>query len=514
MQNRSLVVATLALSLATLSGCAALPGSLFAGRPEAGATARETSSLKVLVDSGAYQTQGVDLSAIAIHVSLEFPYQSDSAPLTLDVQSGVPAVFKDLAPGHARITVSALNVVTNQVVDTQSRWIDLLPGVQAAAQFALTVGGSTAADVGFTFGPDTRDYRTFDQNDGLDPEFRAGAGNGQPSGERRVMPFLLVTPEGTTPLVFTADRDHLERQIGNQPSVSYPSSSWYQLPAHAERIDSEPFMGHDKVRHFRWSNTLEIAGQSHFYTFDRWVTPFDGTIKETLTENGAVISTLSRAPIQIAGMLLRNGAPLTMPFPVGLRRWDGSASVPVPAGTTRDPQGTSLFFGLMPGSYQMVYDASMGYQDPSLAALVVSEPVQVGEAGPVPLSLDLGWDLFPTIGGPSAKHDFTPGVDAFGFAPKAGAPNAEYQVMVASASYSPDGPPIFQPVWSSAWGPAGGVDWNGQAGQEAPDRVGTDVPPGEYAYLVKFRKQGTAFGGAGYYGQSQWQPFRLTPVQP
>lgn len=512
MQNRSLVVAALALSLATMTGCAALPGSLLAGKPEAAAP-QTASSLQVLVDSSAFKTQAVDLSAIAIHARLEFPYQPDAVPKTLDVQNGVPAVFRDLAPGHAMLTVSAVNVVTNQVVDTQSRWVDLLPGVQATVQFALTIGGSTAADVGFTFGSDTRDYRTFDQPDGFDPDFRAAAGNGQPMGGRRILPFQLVTADGTTGMTFTLDWEHLERQIGNTPSVSYPPNSWYLLPSHAVRVDSEPLMGREKVRHFRWSNEHVVAGATHSYTFDRWVTPFDGTIKETVTENGNVISTLSRAIVQLQGMLTRNGEPLNMPFPLALKRWDGERYVPAKAGTMRDEHGAIQFFGLEPGPHQLVYDAQMGYQDPSLAALVVSAPVQVGEAGPAPFGLDVGWDLRPSVGGPNENHNFRPGVDAFGFGPKAGAPDAEYQVVVASASYSQDHPPVYQPVWSSAWGPADSVAWNGKAGQEVDEPSGDDAGDGDYAYLVRFRKQGTTFGGEGYYGQSHWLSFRLTREQ-
>lgn len=512
MQNRSLVVAALALSLGTMTGCAALPGGLLAGKPGASATAQTASSLKVLVDSSAYKTQGVDLSAIAIHARLEFPYQPDAVAKSLDLQSGVPAVFGDLAPGHARLTVSAQNVETNEVVDTQSQWIDLLPGIQATARFALTIGGSTAADVGLTFGANTKDYRTFDQNDGYDPDFRAAAGNNQ-SGDRRVMPFQLVTPEGTTFVTFTQEWDHLHRQIGNLPSVSYPRNSWYLLPAHAERIDSEPLMGYTKVRHFRWSNEHVVGGEPHFYTFDRWVTPFDGTIKETVTENGTVISTLSRSPIQLAGMVTRNGAPSDMPLPLGLKRWDGSGYVPVDGGMTGDGRGSYMFFGLTPGQYQVVYDATKGYQDSTLAALVVSAPVQVGEIAQAPFGLDAAWDLQASVGGPNGIHDFKPG-DAFGFAPKASAPDAEYQVMVASASYSPaGGPPVYQPVWSSGWGPAGSVAWNGKMGPEVNDPAGPDAENGEYAYLVRFRKQGTVYGGEGYYGQSHWLPFHLTRQQ-
>ncbi|MBO9541757.1 hypothetical protein J7643_14300 [bacterium] len=507
MKNRSPFVAVLALSLATVSGCAALPGNLLAARPEAATTAQALSSLKLLVDSGAYRAQAVDLSAIAIHVRLEFPYQSDASPRTLDVQSGVPAVFGDLAPGHALLTVSAQNVVTNQLIDTQSRWVDLLPGVQAAAQFALTVGGSTAADVGVTFGANTRDYRTFDQPDGLDPDFRAALGNGQFMPGRRVLPFQLETPEGTSYLTFTTDADHLERQIAHQPSVSYPSNAWYQLPGHAVRVDSEPLLGQTKVRHFRWSNEYEANDERRLYTFDRWVTPLEGTIKETVSENGVVRSTLSRTPVRLAGMLLRGSDPLTMPFPLGLKRWDGEAFVPAEAGTARDEKGNTLFFGVTPGRYQVVYDASTGFMDPSLAARVVSAPVQVSDMGQASFGLDVGWELRPSIG-PTAKREFVPGFDAFAFAPKSGAPDAEYQVVVASASYT-EGRPTYQPVWSSAWGPAGSVAWNGKAGEEVSDPVGVDAPTGDYAYHVRFRKQGTAFGGEGSYGQSHWQSFRL-----
>jgi hypothetical protein len=302
-RHQSLVATAIALSLTALAGCTTLP-SLLPGVTGSGAsTPQAAGSLKVVVSAPARTTQAFDPSTIAIQVKLDFPYSGKGQPgTTLNVQSGVPAVFGNIAPGHGRLTVTAQDVTTNQVYDTQSQWIDILPGVQASASFTLTVGGSAATDVGLTFGANSVDFRTIPVSDGYNLDFNPPSTLGpQPiNWTQQQFPYTLTVGAASTSVVFTHSGNQLMRQVGNQQSVPYPADSWYWIPAHATWVDSTASMQvsgltFNKIRHFRWANTYVVTTATHSYTFDRWVGAFDGLIQEVMSENGNVVSTMVRA---------------------------------------------------------------------------------------------------------------------------------------------------------------------------------------------------------------------------
>lgn len=163
-----------------------------------------------------------------------------------------------------------------------------------------------------------------------------------------------------------------------------------------------------------------------------------------------------------------------------------------------DQQGGYTFKNLTPGTYQVVYD-DMGelVTEPGVNTVgtFVTEELTLRDAANV--SFDIAWDFSPSVG---PNRTFRAG-EAFGFAALTTESNAEYQILVADSNKNA--------IWSSHWTPRTAIVWNGKRGTEVASPTTPYGGGGQHHYLIKFRRQGTNYGGSGYYGQTKWIPFNL-----
>lgn len=286
--NRLLAALVLALSV---TGCAGLPG---AGLTNAPAVTAEDASVKVTIGSG-YSTQAFE--NIALTLRLELPYAMDPSKRVqvLNVQNGVPTEFKNLPTGYGTLTAIATNTTTKVVIDKQSQPVQLRPGYQAQAYFNLVVGGSSAMDLNVYFDSAHLDWGMVKENDGLDDAFRDLR---VPNG-----PFNFVWKKDgkALPVVYqTADNGGLRRRIGDGPEEWMGYWEWFRIPAHAVRVDSSPMGPYSKVRHYQWQNVYMIDGGQTELIIDRWISPYEGLIKETVSKPSA------EGPLEVA-TLVREG---------------------------------------------------------------------------------------------------------------------------------------------------------------------------------------------------------------
>lgn len=304
-QYRPLLAASLALSLLAVGGCTLQPGSFLALDKAATTAAQQTSSLKVQIERpAALKTQAI--ANLAIELRLELPYASNPAHRlqTVTVQEGQAAVFSNLPPESGYLTAIFTDIDTNQVVGTQKQNIQLRPGFETHATFTFVQGGSAAFDVGVTLGPNVKDYRQWLQNDGHDEAFRMSYSY---YGGKE---YFLQTEAGTMSVRFQSQwdqekqRNFIFRQIGNETPVSLgiPEERWqdwwFGVPGHAQRVESLPsystsFGTYESVRHFRWTNLFTVDGTEKSLTIDRWYSPAQGLVKETIFDGTNVISDMA-----------------------------------------------------------------------------------------------------------------------------------------------------------------------------------------------------------------------------
>lgn len=304
-QYRPLLAASLALSLLAVGGCTLQPGSFLALDKAATTAAQAKSSLKVTIERPAeLSTQAV--SNLAIELRLELPYAQDPAHRlqSVSVQDGQEAVFTNLPPESGYLTAIFTDVETNQAVGTQKQNIQLRPGYETHATFTFVLGGSAAVDVGVKIGTNRKDYRQWLQSDGYDNDFQ------QSYPYYWDKEYWLQTETGTVSVRFdqvmdeASDRWFLARRIGNEAPVSLgvPSDRWqdwwYGIPGHAVRVESlesysTSFGTYQKVRHYRWTNLFTVDGSERSLTIDRWYSPAEGLVKETIHDGSGYVSDMA-----------------------------------------------------------------------------------------------------------------------------------------------------------------------------------------------------------------------------
>lgn len=270
------LLAALAFAL-SVTGCAGLPSALVANAP---AAATDDASLKVTIGAG-YRTQA--FPDIALTLRLELPWAQDPSKRVqvISVQDGVPAEFKNLPRGFGTLTAIATNITTKQVVDKQSQPIELRPGIQAQANFTLVIGGSSAADIYLNFYTENRYIGNDMENDGLDGDFRNAPDlNGSVN-------FVWTRGTQSMPVVYTFMNGDARRQIGDGPDEYAGWKPWMHVPKHAVRVDSNPYGEFQTVRHYRWDNVYMLDGQEQMLVIDRWVSPYNGLLKEQVSRPSA-----------------------------------------------------------------------------------------------------------------------------------------------------------------------------------------------------------------------------------
>lgn len=296
MHKPCYLVGFLALSLA---GCTLVPGPVSQpGSEPAVAGQQEKGSLKVVL--GDYRAQAFEDIKVELKVERLKYYYADELELvaTQSAAVGSAAVFPDLAVGRARVTATAIGADLKPV-DSESQWLNILPGKQAEAAFKLFIGGTSATDLSLSFGADLRDYRSLDQADGFNFDFRSSY---QPNSGT-VIPMTLTTDGATTSVTFRFEYPSgggglgVTRQVGLNKRQFFKLDYWYSLPAHAVYMDSQPLGMFDKVRHYRWENIFRVGDQDRTYTIDRWVSAKEGLLKETVREAESVLSVLSRGGV-------------------------------------------------------------------------------------------------------------------------------------------------------------------------------------------------------------------------
>lgn len=185
---------------------------------------------------------------------------------------------------------------------------------------------------------------------------------------------------------------------------------------------------------------------------------------------------------------------------IGLKKFDGSTYQKLTQTTKTDTKGNYAFTdsALTSGKYQALYDDG-GQEVTDATVNTVGAYVSEVKDSPATINFDVKWAFSPTI---TPNSTPTIGTSTFGFAVNDNAPDAEYQVAVANSGKSVQ--------WSSAWAKTTSFSWNGKAGSETNSPTGADQANGKYFYQIKFRKPGTTFGGAGFYGQTKWVPFNIS----
>lgn len=297
-QYRPFLAASLALSLLAVGGCTLQPGSFLSLDKAVSPAAQAKASLKVKVERpAAMSTQAI--ANLAIELRLELPYAADPAHRlqTISLQEGQEAVFSNLPPESGYLTAIFTDIDTNAVVGTQKQNIQLRAGFETHATITFVQGGSAAVDVGIGIGTDFRDYRMLSESDGYDNDYRQGY-YGAPWGKE----YWLQTPQGTLSVFFSggwdseATKSYVTRQIGKDAPerLDVDQDWWYRVPAHATLVESLPtFLVFEKVRHYRWTNTFTVDGTERTLTIDRWYSPVQGLVKETIEDGSGVISNVT-----------------------------------------------------------------------------------------------------------------------------------------------------------------------------------------------------------------------------
>ncbi|MBO9539403.1 hypothetical protein J7643_02285 [bacterium] len=223
----------------------------------------------------------------------------------------------------------------------------------------------------------------------------------------------------------------------------------------------------------------------------------------------AVIGTLAGCPTGVpsvtpgsqivSGRVTFGGGNPGQDLTIGLKKFDGSAYQKLSQTTKTDTSGNYAFTdtSLTSGKYQAFYDDG-GQEVTDATVNTVGVYVSEAKDSPATINFDVQWAFSPSV---TPNAVFTVGTSTFGFAANTHAPGAEYQVAVADANKSVK--------WSSAWANTTSFSWNGKEGSETNTPTGADRPTGKHYYQIKFRKAGTTFGGAGFYGQTKWVPFTL-----
>lgn len=202
----------------------------------------------------------------------------------------------------------------------------------------------------------------------------------------------------------------------------------------------------------------------------------------------------------VSGRVTFGGGNPGQALTIGLKKFDGSTYQKLATTTRTDNQGNYAFSDptLSGGRYQAMYDDG-GQEVTDATVNTVGAYVTEAKESPATQNFDVKWEFAPSI---TPNSTFTVGTSTFGFAANPNAPGAEYQIAVADANKSVK--------WSSAWASTTSFGWNGKEGSETNSPTGVDRAAGKHYYQVKFRKAGTSFGGAGFYGQTKWVPFTLT----
>lgn len=298
-QNRILLAGALALSMLVMGGCTMQPGSLLNLDKVTGASAQAKSTLKVTISQG-LKTQAI--AGAAIELRLELPYAQDPEKRyqTVSVQNGETATFADLPPENGSLTAVLTNIETNEIIDRQTQNVSLKPGFETRVNFVFVQGGSAAVDVGVRVETSRFDYRYKEFNDGLDSDYRQS----WPSYWDKQ--FELTTETGTYSVRFgdvwndQTKRRIITRQIGMEPweNLGIDYDNWFYIPDHAVLLGSDvPLGDFPKVRHFQWRNLFTVDGVESERTIDRWYSPTEGLLKETVQAGETIVTTLARSGV-------------------------------------------------------------------------------------------------------------------------------------------------------------------------------------------------------------------------
>lgn len=200
-----------------------------------------------------------------------------------------PTVITGLVPGDVMVTVTVRDTATQAVHDRRQASVTLLPGKEVPVAFTLLYGGSTALDLGLSFGGLQVDYRKLRQEDGFDQDFA----NYNPLDQHLL--YWFERDGQRAAVTISINYSSVHRRIGAGQAAYYPMNTWTSIPMHATYVDSQPLGAYSKVRHYRWTNEYRLSDDTWtLVTVDRWYSAADGLLKEVISGGDGVISTLIR----------------------------------------------------------------------------------------------------------------------------------------------------------------------------------------------------------------------------
>ncbi len=285
----------LALPTMFLLGCEGVTTTGTTLQPATEIASAETSRMRAIV-SVPRQLQ----STAGIEVLLEVAYSGwEYRNVVVEprvLQLDEPTVIANLVPGPVTVTVTARDAETHAMHDRQQMAVVLLPGEETPVSFSLLHGGKPALDLGVSFGQRLLDYRRLSHADGFDSDFAAYYPNQQQ------LLFWLTRDSQRVAVTFQVQYSTVYRRIGAGVSESYPTDSWTAIPTHAVYVDSELLAPSTKVRHYRWTNQYPGDAQTWTeVTVDRWYGASEGLLKEVISDENGVVSTLMREGVVFEG---------------------------------------------------------------------------------------------------------------------------------------------------------------------------------------------------------------------
>ena len=278
----------LLLSSGVLLGCEAPLTSLSPQDSSAAAPQAATSTLKaeIALPRHVQSLEGVEVLLEVAYTSWELR-ERVVAPRRMALDA--PTVITGLVPGDVMVTVTARDTATQAIHDRRQASVLLLPGKEAPVAFTLLYGGSTALDLGLSFGGQQVDYRKLRHEDGFDLAFA----NYNPQDQQLL--YWFERDGQRAAVTISINYSSVHRRIGAGQAAYYPTNTWTSIPMHATYIDSHPLGAYSKVRHYQWSNEYLLSDDTWtLVTVDRWYSAADGLLKGVISGGDGVISTLIR----------------------------------------------------------------------------------------------------------------------------------------------------------------------------------------------------------------------------
>lgn len=236
-----------------------------------------------------FETQAIaDVHHVDVTLTVGASVATRSIPVANLTQS---QTFTNIPCGQGNLIVKAFNASGTEIGQSQ-QFVTVLPGKTTGVAVELYIGGSSATDLAFEF-LSTEGRFFVDKHYDWYPGFKLAYPQNFPTwvyelssnGATQSFSYETIAPNCNVQLTKTGG------------TINY---SWddffarlFTLPGHAELVDAQdPFGKYNNVRHFRYTNTFKVNSQDVTYTIDRYYASEIGLIRETLTKDGTVTSTL------------------------------------------------------------------------------------------------------------------------------------------------------------------------------------------------------------------------------